>query len=593
MAINPSVSFPVRDPAAELFERHGRAVYAFCLSRLGNRPDAEDAVQSTFLNAHRSMRAGVQPELESAWLFAIANRVVMNRRRADRRRRRVEAPRDLDDIAERVPGHHAQHDELLHLNDAVAALPEQQRRALLMREWQGLSYREIASLLQVSQGATEQLIFRARRRLARELESLQRRSSTIGLHVGSLILRLRDVILALMSNGRAVGAVVATVAAVSAGASGHHGAPAVGISPRSDDTTRFVRSATLLAPPPPHAAADTARSNVARSFSTVAAPRSEAAPPVPEPTAAVVAPAPETTAAGQPVAAPTAGTPAVADPVAADDSPAAPPVSSGPADEPPWRTLDANPRADGGAPPGLAVAAAATDHGGADASPPGLAVAAAATDHAHRADPAPPTEAPSPLPAAATDHAHRSDPGPPADVPSAPAAATAPVPGKSTTGPEQARPDPAPQGEPPPAHADASSDAPGPAPLPPEAAPAVAAHAQAPAAEPAPAAAAAATSDAGPAAPGQSDAPPNAGRPADVPSEAAPSGAAHGQAASVDPGPPPAPAPTQDPVAAPTAPAPTPDPVAAPTAPAPTPPPTVAPPAPPAHGAPPAKGKKS
>jgi DNA-directed RNA polymerase specialized sigma24 family protein len=49
-------------------------------------------------------------------------------------------------------------------------MPEQQRRAILLREWQGLSYREISDELELSQSAVETLIFRARRSLAQGLE---------------------------------------------------------------------------------------------------------------------------------------------------------------------------------------------------------------------------------------------------------------------------------------------------------------------------------------------------------------------------------------------------------------------------------------
>ena len=54
--------------------------------------------------------------------------------------------------------------------DALAELTPNQRRAILMREWQGLSYREIAEELSLSEGAVETLIFRARRSLARKLD---------------------------------------------------------------------------------------------------------------------------------------------------------------------------------------------------------------------------------------------------------------------------------------------------------------------------------------------------------------------------------------------------------------------------------------
>jgi RNA polymerase sigma factor (sigma-70 family) len=49
-------------------------------------------------------------------------------------------------------------------------MPAQQRRALLLREWRGLTYREIAAELELSQAAVETLLFRARRTLARGLD---------------------------------------------------------------------------------------------------------------------------------------------------------------------------------------------------------------------------------------------------------------------------------------------------------------------------------------------------------------------------------------------------------------------------------------
>ena len=51
--------------------------------------------------------------------------------------------------------------------------PEQQRRALLLREWQGLSYREISEQLGITQAAVETLLFRARRSLAASLQRTQ------------------------------------------------------------------------------------------------------------------------------------------------------------------------------------------------------------------------------------------------------------------------------------------------------------------------------------------------------------------------------------------------------------------------------------
>jgi RNA polymerase sigma-70 factor (ECF subfamily) len=175
-----------------LYERHGRSVFAYCLRQLRDRADAEDATQATFLNAFRSLQRGVQPELEQAWLYTIAGRVCANRRRANTRRSRVETPTDLHDVEAHVQP--AEPEDLSHLAQALAALPEQQRKALLMRETDGLTYREIAEALQLSQGAVEQLLFRARRSLAQTLapaKQEKRRASVGWIQLGSLVPRLK------------------------------------------------------------------------------------------------------------------------------------------------------------------------------------------------------------------------------------------------------------------------------------------------------------------------------------------------------------------------------------------------------------------
>jgi RNA polymerase sigma factor (sigma-70 family) len=156
------------DRARLLYERHGRAVFAHCLRQLRNRSDAEDVAQATFLSAFRSMQNGMQPEREQAWLYTIAHRAIADRRRAELRRRRVETPSDLQGL-EGAPSPAVEPTDFSQLRDALSALPEQQRRALLLRESEGLTYREIAEALALSQGAVEQLLFRARRTLGRQL----------------------------------------------------------------------------------------------------------------------------------------------------------------------------------------------------------------------------------------------------------------------------------------------------------------------------------------------------------------------------------------------------------------------------------------
>jgi len=166
-----------------LFERHSRRIYGYCLGRLRSREEAEDAVQQTFLNAYRGLRQGTTPRSEVAWLFKIAENVCRERRRAAWRRGRLEVVQDPEGMAALSAPETEPHYELEGLADALAQLAPNQQRAILLREWQGLSYREIAKELDVTEAAVETLLFRARRSLARRLD--RSRAAALG-NLGSI-----------------------------------------------------------------------------------------------------------------------------------------------------------------------------------------------------------------------------------------------------------------------------------------------------------------------------------------------------------------------------------------------------------------------
>jgi RNA polymerase sigma factor (sigma-70 family) len=162
---------PPRDATALLYERHSSRIFGFCLSRLGSREDAEDAMQMTFLNAQRGLGRGVVPEFELAWLFKIAQNVCHNRHQSAKRRGRVEAPHDLDSLQDVIASpERGSGVSLGELTQALGTIPARQRKALLLREFQGYSYEEIAAELDVTVAAVETLLFRARRAMAQQLE---------------------------------------------------------------------------------------------------------------------------------------------------------------------------------------------------------------------------------------------------------------------------------------------------------------------------------------------------------------------------------------------------------------------------------------
>ena len=206
---------PEADVTRALYEEYANQVFRYCLHQLGSREEAEDAVQSTFLNAFRGIKRGVVPELEAAWLFKIAHNVCLSRRRSAWRRGRIESPADFEVIEELTPAPSRRADELIGLQEVLERLPETQRRAILLREWQGLSYREIAAELELSQGAVETLIFRARRSLASGLEQPlepKRRRVARAFDWGNVLAGLK----AALIGGSVAAKVAATVAVVSA-----------------------------------------------------------------------------------------------------------------------------------------------------------------------------------------------------------------------------------------------------------------------------------------------------------------------------------------------------------------------------------------
>jgi RNA polymerase sigma-70 factor (ECF subfamily) len=159
------------DATRQLYERHSSRIFGFCLSRLGSREEAEDAVQTTFLNVQRGLGRGVVPEYELAWLFKIAQNVCHNRHQSTRRRGRVEAAHDLDALQDVIASpERSPAVSLGDLTQALGAIPTRQRKALLLREFQGYSYEEISSELGISVAAVETLLFRARRAVAQQLE---------------------------------------------------------------------------------------------------------------------------------------------------------------------------------------------------------------------------------------------------------------------------------------------------------------------------------------------------------------------------------------------------------------------------------------
>lgn len=154
-----------------LVRRHYRSAYLVSLAVLGNRMDAEDSTQESFLRALRALDDCRDPARVRHWLLRIARNTARNAVAA--RRVRTAVPLDA---TEDVPdgGRHPDHAALVstlgdRLHVALATLSESQRAVVLLHDVQGCAHAEIAAALEISEVSSRQHLFVARRLLRQTL----------------------------------------------------------------------------------------------------------------------------------------------------------------------------------------------------------------------------------------------------------------------------------------------------------------------------------------------------------------------------------------------------------------------------------------
>lgn len=158
----------------ELFARHAQAVFAFCARRTGDLALAEDLTSVVFLEAWRK-RGSVRLEDQSAlpWLLGTAHNVVRNQHRALRRYRAALSrmsdggitPSGEEEAIARLDAQRA----LSRALEAVGRLPQEQRDAVNLVLWSGLSYEDAALALGVPIGTVRSRVARARASLGAAL----------------------------------------------------------------------------------------------------------------------------------------------------------------------------------------------------------------------------------------------------------------------------------------------------------------------------------------------------------------------------------------------------------------------------------------
>lgn len=159
-----------------LVREYEKNVYNLALRMVGNSEDAADMSQEAFIKAYNSLNSFRGDSKFSVWLYRIVSNVCLDFIRSRKRKQTVSLSVEDDngedvelDIADDTQSPERLMDKQL-TRDAVrrglASLPPGQRQILLLREIQGLSYDEIAEVLNVEAGTVKSRIFRARKKLS-------------------------------------------------------------------------------------------------------------------------------------------------------------------------------------------------------------------------------------------------------------------------------------------------------------------------------------------------------------------------------------------------------------------------------------------
>ena len=168
-----------------LYHRYHRRISAYIFGMVHDHGRAEDLTQEVFVNALRRMRATDRPIVFKPWVYEIAKNACIDQFR--RTSRAEEVSIDAEDGAGLAPGDHGKlhargqtpdaavesKQQLADLQGAFGGLSDVHHQILVMRELEGLTYREIGDRLGMSRPSVESTLFRARRRLSEEYEELR------------------------------------------------------------------------------------------------------------------------------------------------------------------------------------------------------------------------------------------------------------------------------------------------------------------------------------------------------------------------------------------------------------------------------------
>ena len=154
-------------------------VYHVCLGTLRNREDAHDAAQDALLKIYLNLGKFQFQSAFSSWVYRVATNACLDFLRRNKRHKRAVSQEEIPMEATQ-PSHESGPEELaldrdrrLLVQKALMSLEKRHREVLLLLEYGGLSYQEIAQALEIQVGTVKSRVFRARAALAKVLKELE------------------------------------------------------------------------------------------------------------------------------------------------------------------------------------------------------------------------------------------------------------------------------------------------------------------------------------------------------------------------------------------------------------------------------------
>ena len=163
----------------QLVSRWERPIYALAYRTLGREDDARDVVQDAFLRAYRGLRSFKGEAKFSSWLYRITLNLCRDWIRRERRAPVVQVPEGVDPVdladaqaspAESVEDLVARREMTEAVTRAMSELPEEQRAAILLKEYHGLTFQEIADQLNCPLSTVKTRLYQGLSVLRRRLE---------------------------------------------------------------------------------------------------------------------------------------------------------------------------------------------------------------------------------------------------------------------------------------------------------------------------------------------------------------------------------------------------------------------------------------